>query len=317
MTESAESLADRDAAARERALDPTRSILLEAPAGSGKTTVLTQRFLRLLCTVEEPEQILAITFTRKAAGEMRQRVLSALRGEGEVLTAGRTRELAAAVIARSRERGWSLEADPGRLRIQTIDALNRRIASHMPLGARGAGDAEVMESPAMLYRRAARRALLDAQSEESLRPDVERLFERLDNEFGRFERLLTEMLEVRGHWLPVLLGAGSAGGPPAPLSERGTELPARVEESLRALIAERLRRASRAIPAALIVEGAWLAAHAARRRADMKPPGAAERQPWRAWLEPPVTGEALSLRHWQGLAHLALTGEGEWRRSLS
>ena len=70
-----------DDAARAGATDPSRSILLQAPAGSGKTAVLTQRFLRLLCTVDEPQAILAITFTRKAAGEMRARVMRALRAQ--------------------------------------------------------------------------------------------------------------------------------------------------------------------------------------------------------------------------------------------
>jgi len=123
-----------DSADRAAALDATRSCIVQAPAGSGKTGLLIQRVLRLLAGVGRPEEILAITFTRKAAAEMRRRVLEALqaaaRGEappgephGQL-----TLDLARAALARDRERGWRLLENPARLRVQTIDSLCASLA---------------------------------------------------------------------------------------------------------------------------------------------------------------------------------------------
>src|SRR5262245_30277215 len=101
-----------DAAARAAALDPTRSFIVQAPAGSGKTELLTQRYLRLLAGVDAPERILAVTFTRKAAAEMRSRVLQALSEAGGPPPPSphkrTTWDLARAVRSADERHGWRL-----------------------------------------------------------------------------------------------------------------------------------------------------------------------------------------------------------------
>src|SRR5438876_9399113 len=87
-----------DAAARRAAVDPSQNIVLEASAGTGKTRVLVERYVNLLLAGVDPDNILAITFTRKAATEMRQRIIERLK------EAGRTSQLSAATWKELRER---------------------------------------------------------------------------------------------------------------------------------------------------------------------------------------------------------------------
>ena len=72
-----------DAADRAAAVDPRRNVVLEASAGTGKTRVLVDRYVNLVRAGVEPRNILAITFTRKAASEMRDRILTTLRRAAE------------------------------------------------------------------------------------------------------------------------------------------------------------------------------------------------------------------------------------------
>jgi len=150
---------------RHAALDVTRSFIVQAPAGSGKTALLVERYLRLLKTVEKPEEIVAITFTRKAAAEMRERV-------GEQVSP----DLAT------------------RLRIQTIDAFCASLTSQMPVLAKFGAQPGIAEDASDLYREAAARTLAE------LTPPVARLLAHLDNNVGEATALLAEMLARRDQW---------------------------------------------------------------------------------------------------------------------
>ncbi|HEX7813298.1 MAG TPA: UvrD-helicase domain-containing protein [Burkholderiales bacterium] len=151
---------------RDTALDVRRSFIVQAPAGSGKTELLVQRYLRLLDTVEKPEEILAITFTKKAAAEMRARVMQKL----------------------------SPELAP-RLRIQTIDALCSALTRQMPVLSRFGAQPAVAEDAGPLYREAAVRTLA------TLTPPVAKLLGHLDNNLAAAAGLLAVMLERRDQWL--------------------------------------------------------------------------------------------------------------------
>ena len=155
-----------DLLARATALDPTTSFIVQAPAGSGKTTLLTQRYLTLLSRVARPEAVIAITFTQKAAAEMRERVLSALtraavgaaaRDPADETTLGCAR----LALGRAGELGWSLVEQPARLRIQTIDSLCHWLAERLPILSRAGASLAVEPRALPLYRLAAERTPRD------------------------------------------------------------------------------------------------------------------------------------------------------------
>ena len=177
-----------DRAARRRAIEPGGSFVVQAPAGSGKTTLLTLRYLRLLSDVERPEQVVAITFTRKAAAEMRHRIVGALRLAAAPLPPGadeRLQELhrhGRAALERSRERGWGLEDNPARLHVQTIDGLNHWLARRLPLAARIGGSSSVVDDARPLYAEAARRTVTRLDGEGPVSEGLQRLARAVNHE---------------------------------------------------------------------------------------------------------------------------------------
>ena len=280
-----------DAAARERALAPDASFIVQAPAGSGKTELLIQRYLGLLATVNEPEEVVAITFTKKAAAEMRERVLEAIAELASGKPSGsshaeRTQQLARAAMARDKALGWRILESPARLRIQTIDALCASLTRQMPMLSKFGSQPESTDDAGALYAEAARATVELIESKEPVAELVERLLVHLDNNVERVEELLVEMLRNRDHWLRHVVG-----------TQR--------HELERGLVAEReavLSRLQALLPPAARTELLAVVNIAAANLAQ--PPLAAL----------PAAGDAEG---WAALVPLLLIKSNEWRKSLN
>lgn len=202
----------KDSQERAQATDPRRSFIVQAPAGSGKTEILTQRYLRLLGTVTAPEQIVALTFTRKAASEMRERILLALQQVARKEKAvsahqQQTHDYAAEALNRSKNLDWQLLEQPGRLRVITIDALCQTLSQAIPLQEKQVPYANITDKPQVHYEAAARACLHYALGEQGLHQELKCLLEHLDNRQDNLLSLLSELLANRDQWLSSLYSA--------------------------------------------------------------------------------------------------------------
>ncbi|HKK06254.1 MAG TPA: UvrD-helicase domain-containing protein [Gammaproteobacteria bacterium] len=300
-----------DAPARARALDVQTSFIVQAPAGSGKTELLSQRYLTLLAHADAPEEVVAITFTRKAAAEMRNRILEALdrAGNADYVPGSEheklTRSLAQAVLARDRERGWRLVSHPTRLRIQTIDSLCSALTRQMPLLSRFGNQPGIEDNVGELYRRAARATLAEVEQGESWSPAIEELLRHLDNNLAVAESLLAGMLARRDQWLRHVADRTSG-------RLRREEL----EAGLQRVVTDTLADAAAHVPGQyageLTAVAAWAGANLAEQDGDSALRACAE-------LTSLPGGDLEALPAWQGLVELLLT-RGEppsWRKSLT
>jgi ATP-dependent exoDNAse (exonuclease V) beta subunit len=185
----------QDQSQRDLATDVTRSVIVQAPAGSGKTTLLVHRYLKLLARVQEPEEILAITFTIKAAGEMRARVLEAIRNGDPI---------AQPALQRSAELNWNLLEQPKRLKIQTIDSFSMSLARQLPLQSGFNPNTQLTELADELYAEAADAVLLRLYRDDPFENEIADFLRQCGNEQSRARRLLALMLAKRDQWLSVV-----------------------------------------------------------------------------------------------------------------
>ncbi len=193
-----------DQAARKRAIDPTMSFCVSAPAGSGKTELLTQRLLALLARVDRSEQVLAITFTRKAASEMAARIIEKLEQAraGAPIEAAHeqvTRDLAKEVLVHAQQRGWRL--DESSLNLRTIDSFCHELTRQMPVLSGMGGIAEPVDNAVPVYERAVSDFLHQA-GEGEVGASISALLGHFDNRWNKVSDLLVALLSRRGDWGP-------------------------------------------------------------------------------------------------------------------
>lgn len=210
------------------ACDPARSVVVEACAGSGKTWLLVSRLLRLLLAGAKPQEILAITFTRKAAEEMRERLMEVLAKlaqaddvaiMSELMLRGLDADAATAAIPRARGLQAQVLASPVRVAIDTFHGWFGSLVRGAPLVAGLMPGATLREDAGRMQREAWEpvwRGLVQTQH-APLRDAYETLLHRLGDFNTR--RLLHAMFQQRTDWWAFRDAAERRGGPLAVLDE--------------------------------------------------------------------------------------------------
>lgn len=301
----------QDQEQRDLALDPEGSFLVQAPAGSGKTELLTQRFLKLLSRVHQPEEILAITFTRKAAGEMRDRIAGSLsRAHNEPCPQAphqaRTWELARQALEQDRRREWNLLENPSRLRIKTIDSFCLYLGSRLPLLSGMGREPEIMQDASSLYTQAAQNTLLEI-GDPSWHGPLSRLLLHLDNDWDKVQNLLESMLRCREHWLRLVAGSRSQELLRGHLEKSLSREIQRHLEKARSLLGSRLEPGEQKD---LLACMRFAGRNLARENPDSRIAALAEAE------DLPGT-EPGELPLWLGLAQLLLTQEDKPRKQVN
>lgn len=291
---------------QQKALDPTKSYIVQAPAGSGKTELLIQRFLKLLSIASIPEEVVAITFTRKAAAEMRERILKALnevknhpkpKNDHQALTW----MLAKSVVERNKHFCWQLEINANRLRILTIDSLAHQICLKMPIftGFGTKPSTRECEEIEIFYRYAVEQLLMSNDHTNILA----QLLLHLDNKVDLLEKLLMKMLSQREQWIGYIIDHYSS---PDFLKKE-------LEKSLEFIALDAIKKAYNLMNKTLTNQLIPLIRFSGFNMQQINP------------SDPISACSSISelpkiniqnLPKWKGIANLLLTKRGEWRKKV-
>ncbi len=299
-----------DSENRERAL-ALENFIVEAPAGAGKTELLTQRYLKLMAIVSAPEEIVALTFTNKAAAEMRNRILlSLVSAENDTPPLSElanvphklvTRHLALNALKHASNNGWQLLAQPARLGIQTMDALCSQLARQMPLLSRFGGQPNVVLDALNHYQNAAQLALALVNDENDLDATISTALRFLHNDIEKLTKLLAQMLAKRDQWLPLV-------GEQASINV--DDIAASINDALAELIEQKLKSILQLMPKPNQLQIIPLVRFAAANLAPDHP-----LQALADWQNP-LTANVDDLRNWQLLADFFLTDKGTVRKKV-
>lgn len=289
---------------RDRALEHRESLIVQAPAGSGKTDLLTRRFLKLLAAVDEPEEILAITFTRAATAEMRGRILQDLElaARGSAAVDDERNALACAALARAEMRGWRLLEQPHRLNIDTIDSLCLRIAQNQPLLSRLGGRLAPTEHATPLYTLAARRTLGRLGSADTMLDEaLKHLLALRDNRLADCVSLIAGMLARRDQWIRSFPLTRKIGGDDWDKLRSALELPLRDEVRRVHARAYELMTRTLLLENELVELVRYAIGNGNQKIATL------------AGIQQLPKAELLAIEHWQCIADFLLTGDA-WRK---
>ena len=171
------------------------SFIVQAPAGSGKTSLLVKRFLNRLLDVKSPKEVLALTFTNKAAAEMAQRLKEALEGKSKD---NEIKKIVEKISKHALKNKWD-EGYIDSLMVMTIDKLALRLIKQTPILSSSGVNFLTDEDPDDLYRETIRETIT-SNAENHL------LFKYFDYDYHKLTEQLLALISKRDQWLPIVSG---------------------------------------------------------------------------------------------------------------